>query len=245
MNKEKLESDSQLELERLIAKNELKTKWLSLIAHDFKGMFHNITFMLDALESKLISEEQFQSMLPELKQISEKNLKTLENTFAWVNLQADGFNPQEEEVSIYKLFLQLQKELDSKVESKNLALIFSGDENIVMRSDKLLLTFILKQTLENAIKYSNKFDEVMFITSLQHNTIHIEIKDFGIGMNTNVLNNIFTLNNSPYKGTADEVGAGLSLVIVRDFVEKLGGTIEVASKLNEGTTVKLMFGTKL
>lgn len=233
--------EKEVIIEKLKAENELKTKWLSLIAHDFKGMFHNIVYLLNAYENKDIPQELFLTMLPEIKQIAEKNLKTLDSTFAWVNSQTDGFILQIEDVSIYELFLELKEELHSQISSKDISIRYSGDETLVLQSDKLLLKFILKQVLENAVKYSNKDAEVMFIASQIHNRAVIEIRDEGMGMNTDVQDNIFTLNKSPFKGTLDEVGAGLSLVIVKDFIEKLGGNIEVNSKLNDGTTVKMMF----
>lgn len=233
--------EKEVIIEKLKAENELKTKWLSLIAHDFKGMFHNIVYLLNAYENKDIPQELFLTMLPEIKQIAEKNLKTLDSTFAWVNSQTDGFKQQSEDISIYELFLELKEELQSYLHLKNISLIFSGEETLVLQSDKFLLTFILKQIIENAVKYSNKDGVVMFIASLRQNIALIEIRDEGMGMNTDVQDNIFTLNKSPFKGTLDEVGAGLSLVIVKDFIEKLGASIEVISKLNEGTTVKIMF----
>ena len=236
--------EKKLIIEKLKSENELKTKWLSLIAHDFKGMFHNIVYLLNAYEKKDIPQELFLTMLPEIKQIAEKNLKTLDSTFAWINAQTDGFKLQIEDVSIYELFLELKEELHSQISSKDISIRYSGDETLVLQSDKLLLKFILKQVLENAVKYSNKDAEVMFIAGSQHNETCIEIKDQGMGMSNNVHNNIFTLNGSPYKGTINEVGAGLSLVIVKYFIEKLDGSIEVCSKLNEGTTVKLMFSNR-
>ncbi|HKM44665.1 MAG TPA: HAMP domain-containing sensor histidine kinase [Dysgonamonadaceae bacterium] len=236
--------EKKLIIEKLKSENELKTKWLSLIAHDFKGMFHNIVYLLNAYEKKDIPQEMFLTMLPEIKQIAEKNLKTLDSTFAWINAQTDGFKLQIEDVSIYELFLELKEELHSQISSKDISIRYSGDETLVLQSDKLLLKFILKQVLENAVKYSNKDAEVMFIAGSQHNETCIEIKDQGMGMSNNVHNNIFTLDGSPYKGTQNEVGAGLSLVIVKDFIEKLGGSVEVHSKPNEGTIVKISLDTK-
>ena len=245
MSKEDLKNYNQLEIDKLIEENELKTKWLSLIAHDFKGMFHNIVYLLKAYENKDIPQDLFLTMLPEIRQIAEKNLKTLESTFSWVNTQTDGFKLQVEDVSIYDLFLDLKNELQAKIKSKNINIHFLGDKNLILQSDKLLLAFILKQTLENAIKYSNKGGEIEFITNLQQDEAYIEIKDQGIGMNDNEQSNIFSLNGSPYKGTRGEIGSGLSMVIVKDFVQKLGGKINVSSKLNEGTSVRIMFCAKL
>ena len=57
MNTKKQAGDSQQTIEKLTAENELKTKWISLIAHDFKGLFSNIQLLLDAFGSKSISQE--------------------------------------------------------------------------------------------------------------------------------------------------------------------------------------------
>ena len=60
-------------------------------------------------------------------------------------------------------------------------------------------------------------------------------------MKESIINDIGTLNNSPYTGTMKEKGAGLSLVVVKDFVELLNGKMTVSSFINEGTAVKLSF----
>ena len=160
MNTKKEAVDSQQTIEKLTAENELKTKWISLIAHDFKGLFSNIQLLLDAFGSKSISQELFMSMLPELKQIAEKNSKTLSRTFAWVNSQTDGFNPHIENVLIHDLFLELLDQFSEAIELKELSIQFVGNKDLSLSTDKFLLKFILKQTVDNAIKYSNKRGEI-------------------------------------------------------------------------------------
>ena len=51
--------EKKLIIEKLKSENELKTKWLSLIAHDFKGMFHNIVYLLNAYEKKIFLKSCF------------------------------------------------------------------------------------------------------------------------------------------------------------------------------------------
>ena len=234
-------TDDQLIIGQLRAENELKTKWLSLIAHDFKGLFSSISFLLDAFDNKSISQEMFVSMLPEIREITDKNIKTLEGTFAWINTQTDGFKLHLEDITIYELFATIKEDLNSEIKLKNITLIFSGDECASLYTDKFLLAFILRQTIGNAIKYSRKNGEVSFVVNKTTDGVNLEIKDFGLGMNEAVLNSIFTLNESPYKGSMGEKGAGLSLVIVKYFVEKLNGSVKVTSEVDEGTTIKLSF----
>lgn len=235
--------ENQHTIEKLRAENELKTKWLSLIAHDFKGLFSNVQLLLDAFASKNISQELFMSMLPELKQIAEKNAKTLASTFTWVNSQADSFSPQMEDTVIHDLFLELKEELSDSITLKELSVKFVGEQGLSLCTDRFLLKFILKQIVENAIKYSNKkgLVEVIAHSDSVLNRLSITIKDFGVGMKAGIINDIGTLNSSPYTGTMDEKGAGLSLVIVKDFVKLLNGQIGVSSLINEGTSLTLYF----
>ena len=241
MKSSKSNIDYEEIIEQLRAENQLKTKWISLIAHDCKGLFSNIQFLLDAMASENITPEIFMSMLPELKQISEKNSKTLKNTFAWVNAQTNGFTIDSETVVIHNLFLELVEEFDKEITAKELSFKFVGDEAILLNTDRFLLRFILKQLIENAIKYSNKGGVVELIAHSSSEKVTIGVKDHGMGMKDNRLKTIGTLDGAPYTGTMDEKGAGLSLVIVKDFVKMLNGTMSVSSIENVGTSIEIKF----
>lgn len=241
MNIEKDAKDSLRTIEQLRAENELLTKWLSLIAHDFKGLFSNIQFLIDAFTSESISQELFMSMLPELKQIAQKNSKTLETTFVWVKSQMSRFNLHLEDVLLISLFSELKEELDEEITSKELSIKFVGDVSLTILTDKFLLKFILKQLLDNAIKYSNKKGAIEVIAHSELNSVNITVNDNGVGMKDSIISNIGTLNGSPYKGTMDEKGAGLSLIVIHDFVELLNGQMTVFSIIDEGTSVALLF----
>ena len=232
-----------LELEQLIAQleaeNELKTKWLSLVAHDCKGLFSNIKYLLDAMTDQSITPEIFMSMLPELKEITKKNSKTLENTFAWVNAQTCGFKIDKKPILIHNLYLEIVENFDKEIANKELSFEYKGNTSLSVNTDRFLLRFILKELVDNSIKYSNNGDVIELIANSESDIISITLKDNGVGMKSSRLNTIGTLNNAPYTGTMQEKGAGLSLVIVKDFVEMLGGTISISSVEGVGTKVKI------
>ena len=237
-----------LELEQLIAQleaeNELKTKWLSLVAHDCKGLFSNIKYLLDAMTDQSITPEVFMSMLPELKQISEKNSKTIQSTFAWVNAQTCGFKIDKKPILIHNLYLEIVENFDKEIGAKELTFNYVGDEKTLLKTDRFLLRFILKQLIDNAIKYSNKGGVVDWLVNSDPDKVTIAIKDSGVGMKSSRLSTIGTLDGAPYTGTMNEKGAGLSLVIVKDFVEMLDGTMRVSSMEGEGATVEVKLKTK-
>lgn len=244
MNNEKTESDREFSVEELKAGNELKTKWLSLIAHDFKGLSLNINILLDMLENKSISQEMFMSLLPEIRQITRKNIKTIESTFAWVNSQTKGFNPHLEDVKIYDTFLMLKDELSERILLKELSVEYADDQELFLRTDRFLFTFIIKQIVENAIKYSNKKGVINVTAHSDANSVTITVKDNGVGMKHDVATKLGTLDGSPFTGTLGEKGAGLSMVIVNEFVDKLNGQMHISSVIDGGTSVRLLFHWK-
>ena len=198
MSVNKIALDNQRTIDQLRIENELKTKWLSLIAHDFKGLFSNIQLLIDAFESESITQELFMSLLPELKQIAEKNSKTLENTFEWVKSQTEGFNPQLQDIRGHDLFKEIHNEVIDTVGLKELSVQFTGNQSQSLCTDRVLLKFILKHIIDNAIKYSNKkgLIEVMAYSDSNLNEISITIKDYGMGMKESIVNDMGTLNNS-------------------------------------------------
>lgn len=241
MNNINNDIDKDVLIQELIQENELKTKWLSLLAHDFKGLFSNITWILDAYEKNVIPQELFLSMLPEIKQNAEKNSKMLNDSFEWVKLHANGFNPQVDEIHVQNLFYELKEYFEEELQAKGITLLTQAEEGLVIRTDRFLLTFILKKGLENAIKYSYLKGVVELEAITTQSRLKILIKDQGVGMGQQVYASLFTLNSSPYTGTMDEKGSGLSLILVKDFIKKLGGEIRVSSEKDGGTIVELLF----
>ncbi len=106
----------------------------------------------------------------------------------------------------------------------------------------------MKQLVENAIKYSNKEGMVELIVHSDSDKVNIAVKDNGVGMKSSRLSTIGTLDGVLYTCTMNEKGAGLSLVVVKDFVEMLNATMDVSSIKGVGTTIevelKLLIFTK-
>lgn len=229
------------ELDRLRKENELLKRWLSLASHDFRGLFANLSMLIGAFENDSISQETLLKMLPEIKQIADKNNKTVERTFEWIKTQLDGFIPHADDVVLFDLFAELGEELEERLKSKNISLIFDGDKNLSVTTDKFLLRFILKSILDNAIKYSFPQGEVKFSVVDHQNSMSVYVSDDGVGMDKEVLENLFTFTNPPYTGTMYEKGAGLSLVIARSFVNILGLGMTIKSIKESGTIVEVSF----
>jgi len=101
-----------------------------------------------------------------------------------------------------------------------------------------MLLFILRNIIHNSIKYCDTKDQIQISTKLEHGIQHIAIKDTGKGMKQEVCDNIHKLCSEPSRpGTRDEVGSGLGLLLVKEFIELNNGSIRISSKENAGTLV--------
>lgn len=107
-------------------------------------------------------------------------------------------------------------------------------------SDKVSLNIILNNLLSNAFKYQRRNSGEKFVRldiEVLNNSAIIIVKDNGIGIHSDHINNIFAMF---YRGTSEETGSGFGLYNVKDALNKLNGTIEVSSVVNEGTTFKVI-----
>lgn len=229
----------QEENTRLKHLNDLKTGWISLLSHDFKEAFLSISILIEAYENKSISQDDFFSLLPQIKQDCQKNLKSISDTAEWIKTQFNGFNPMDSKINVAALFTQIKLEFQEKLQHKNIQLSFQGDEHLDIKTNEFLLSFILKNVIDNAIKYSHPKSEIVFKSAQDIEQIKITIGDKGIGMNEKQVNQIFTFDAAVFHGTQGEIGAGLSLKIVKYFVNLINGVIEITSSKDNGTLVIL------
>jgi signal transduction histidine kinase len=106
-------------------------------------------------------------------------------------------------------------------------------------SDHYRLSLILNNLISNAIKYSDPQKETSFIhitINLRPDKVTLIFKDNGIGIENNYIQKVF---NMFFRATEKNEGAGLGLYIVKEAVDKLGGTIELESQVGKGTVFKI------
>lgn len=236
--KNKIE-ELELEIERLQYENRLKTGWISLIAHDTKEIFGSFLWLVNALENQTLSAENFFKMLPQVKHDAIKNLQTVQDTTAWLKTQYGNFKPKHEELNVYETFQKLKNEYNESLHKKQLRFQFVGDKEQSITTDRVLIFFILNKLVHNAIKYSNPGQEIIFQVSMVENNAVLSIEDWGIGINEKHLKDIMSFDTPVFEGTDGELGAGLSLKIVENFLFLMDGKMEIVSSENKGTKISV------
>jgi len=97
----------------------------------------------------------------------------------------------------------------------------------------------VQNLVTNAIKYTPQGGSVIINAKPEGKMIRVFVEDSGVGMTKEIMKKLFTQDNSSsLSGTNNEIGSGLGLILVNDFVAQHGGTIDVESKVGTGTTFK-------
>jgi signal transduction histidine kinase len=234
-----LTKELQIKIEKLENEINFKNGLISILSHDSKELFGSFLWLIEALEQKTISEEDFFKLLPQVKSDAQKNLQTVQDSTAWLKTQYGEFKIKPVKILVMDLFQHLEEKYADKLKEKNINFHFKGDPNAFLTTDRLLLEYILDKIFNNAVKYSLPGQDIYLQQVTGGDQVILSVTDFGTGMNEKYVSAIYTYDNPIFQGTAGEKGVGLSLKIVKNFISLLHGNIDIFSSENKGTTVSL------
>lgn len=227
--------------EELKALNLSKDKFLSVISHDLRNP---LTALL-ASSAKLnddpekLGPEKVKQLSQIIHRTSNKLLDQLNEVIDWAKKQSEktNFNPEK---------LRLTEGIDESLEllkpnavHKKIKLENKTPKGIFVKADSLMLRSIVQNLVTNAIKYTPQGGSVVINAKTEGHMVHVFVEDSGVGMTEEVQKKLFNKDSTTsISGTNNEIGSGLGLMLVNDFVAQHGGTIDVESAVGVGTTFK-------
>ena len=100
---------------------------------------------------------------------------------------------------------------------------------------------IIRNIISNAVKFSHAHSSIDISSEKNDESIVIKIRDYGVGIDDETRKKLFRLNAQHTTfGTANEKGSGLGLVLCNEFIHKLGGRLQVNSRVNEGSEFSIL-----
>jgi signal transduction histidine kinase/Tfp pilus assembly protein PilF len=221
------------ELEQL---NEVKDKFFSIISHDLRSPINALAGIMDLLDKGAISPAELPTAIKELKSRFNHTRSLMNNLLDWTVLQMDKMHLQAGSVLLKKI-VDENIELLGSIQSKKVNMINRVPENAIGYADSNTINLVIRNLMTNAIKFTNDGGEIIVAAESKENEWLVSVKDNGIGMNDDIQKKLFDKIN-PYstRGTANEKGTGLGLILCKEFVEKNGGRIWVESNIDKGST---------
>jgi signal transduction histidine kinase len=233
-HQEEMEKRSK-ELEQL---NQVKEKFFSIISHDLRSPINALAGLMDLLDKDAIEPHELPGAIKELR-IRFNHTRSLMNTLLdWTVLQMDKLNLQPTNVSLGRLANE-STELVSSIQNKQIKINNHIPESAIAYADANTISLVIRNLITNAIKFTNDGGEINLSVEAKGSEWVISVQDNGVGMSDDAMARLFN-KISPYssRGTANEKGAGLGLILCKEFVEKNGGRIWAESEVNKGSTFR-------
>ncbi len=220
--------------------NETKDKFFSILAHDLRSPFTGVKGFAELLEGELKDSDNAVacSYVEAIQKSSDRAMHLLENLMDWARSQTGkiAFNPVE-----LNLLGQVDEALAFYAETareKSITLDAQIDDHLTVYADRWMLNSILHNLINNAIKFTRGNGEVVIKSQSLDGNVLISVRDNGIGMQDEILQNLFLIGkNTGRAGTRGEPSTGLGLQLCKEFIERHQGKIWVEAAEGQGTTV--------
>lgn len=235
---EELQTNEKLrkQTEDLQKLNDLKDKFFSIISHDLKGPIFGVKELIHMTQIGMISKEELLEMLPEVSKNMEQVAILLENLLAWASSQIRKEQVEIQEFDIHQLIEQQKKLLDRIANEKQIEIKIKTNGSTLVKADRNMTDLVLRNLINNAIKFSKSRTEVLLSVEKLNNEAKICIQDFGTGISPENLQKIEKGISFTTRGVNHESGTGLGLILVKEYVSKNSGRLEIESELELGTT---------
>jgi len=224
------------ELENL---NATKDKFFSIIAHDLKNPFASLIGASNLLvdNGNELSKEQVKTFSSIINQSARQAFRLLENLLEWSRMQTGAIAWNPKEIDLWDLVNEAVNLLTGSAEVKDISLIANIREDLHVVADPNMINTVVRNLITNAIKFTPRGGEIILLSKQNNQMIEIWIQDNGIGISPEVQERLFRIDvQQVQKGTDNETGTGLGLILCKDFIERHHGKIWVESELGKGST---------
>jgi len=221
-----------------------RNKQLSAVSHDVRNQLGNLLGFSEILIERFyeMSDTKKLDYIRLMNQITKQTHELLHNLLNWTRIKEDKFLLDKTEFRFADLFEESEYQLSYLLQAKNISVKLYDEQNMLLFADYNILSFVVRNILGNAVKFSKANSHIEVLVGKASGKVVIVVKDFGVGMSEEEIAGIY--NNTPAaKNTVNESsskGAGLGLILCRDFIKLHGGSISVKSEKEIGTTFTIL-----
>jgi signal transduction histidine kinase len=221
--------------------NSTKDKFFSIIAHDLKNPFNTLIGYSDVLKSDFreYGQDEIYQHLNTIYNTSVNGYNLLENLLKWSQSQTNKIQFEPKKVNLCDIVNACIQDSENQSNFKDIELINEVSKSYYIIADKNLLKTVIRNLINNAIKFTERNGMIVISSTKKDSIIEFSIKDTGIGMKEEEIENLFKIDKIYSKpGTDREKGSGLGLILCKEFIEIHGGKIWAESTLGSGSEFK-------
>lgn len=219
--------------------SEMKNDFINNMTHEFKTPISTISLACEALGDKDIikSENLYNNYINVINEENRRLGGMAERILQSASLEKGQIILKKEEINVHEVIIEAIKNIQLQVEKKGgmIETLFKA-ENHIVDADKVHITNVIFNLLDNANKYTPVAPKIVISTENSYSGLLISVKDNGLGISKANQKKIFEkLYRVPTGNIHNVKGFGLGLSYVKAIVERHGGKITLESEINEGT----------
>jgi two-component system, sensor histidine kinase and response regulator len=222
--------------EELAELNNLKSKLFSVISHDLRTPLYGLRNLFKSVEQYDLPAEEIKVLIPDVVKDLQYTTDLMENLLQWAKSQMKGESLSPQLIDMQQLIQDVQQVVRRQAENKQVYLKTKAEKPVYIYADKEMIEVVLRNLISNAIKFTPKEGEVIVDVQEANEQVEVFVRDTGTGMSEEAKNKLFGDEHFTTKGTSNEAGTGLGLMICKEFLKKNGGNIHVESELGKGST---------
>jgi len=218
--------------------NATKDKFFSIIAHDLKNPFNTLMGFSELMINNLdaYDRQQITEFVNIIHLTSKNAYSLLENLLEWSRSQTGRIQLRPENINLYNLVVENISLLTGIANNKDIKMVNEVKRDTIALADRNMINTVIRNLLSNALKYTSKGGTVKISSELKDDRAVIRIADTGVGIQEENLEKLFRIDiNFSTRGTEDEAGTGLGLILCKEFIQRNKGEIEVASTFGIGS----------
>lgn len=221
---------------------KLRREFSANVSHELKSPLTSISGYAELIKNGMVKDEDIKKFSGIIFDEAGQMLRLIENIILISKLDEKPELKCEEEVSIKETIDEILDLYKGKIDAKNLSVERHIEEGLKKNVPLGMLSELYRNLISNAIKYNKDGGKIIITVEKRGDNIISKITDTGIGLEKDEIPRIFERFYMVDKGRNRNTNStGLGLAIVKHIVEDMGGTIDVESEINKGTTFKVIF----
>ncbi len=232
----KAEQEIKLKNEELSELNATKDKFFSIIAHDLKSPFNSIMGFSQLLVEQVNNKDYdgLGKYAGIILHSSEKAVSLLMNLMDWARSQTGRMEFIPEYFELVDFINEIITIFNDIAGQKSITIFTGVPPNAPVFADRAMINTVLRNLISNAIKFTRPGGMITITATEKPDLLMVSVRDTGVGIPKDKIDKLFRIDeNYSTRGTANETGTGLGLILCKEFIEKHNGEIWIESK--EGT----------
>jgi signal transduction histidine kinase len=212
--------------EQLQQKNEFNNKLVSLLAHDFRQPIitaKNLATLLKDPDD--FTKEELQQIIQSIEVSSDTAIEIFENILQWIKRQLSGFSYEPVVLHLKDLTDQALRPFIGLGEGQRISFVNAVSPGFTISADKELVQFINRNLIHNALKFSPEGSTITVSAEVRPGEVVVCVRDEGKGINPEKLPQLFNFKKELQYDNDKEKGAGVALMICKDFIDRMHGRI--------------------